>query len=150
MSEYLDQISAYFETVPLWPFLLFGALGVVALGIEIVNRKRRADAIHNFRYTIEIELAGMYPKPVNWPRNVDTFLRARLPEMQENFEVMRIFLPQDLLLGYNTAWNKYRDFCLEITDEKCIAPEQPSSNEPDPKEVFHKLVSDLLAYANKV
>ncbi|MDP1559450.1 MAG: hypothetical protein Q8K59_06170 [Nitrosomonas sp.] len=150
MSEYLDQISVYFETVPLWPFLLFGVLGIAALAIEVVNRKRKADAIHNFRYTIETELAGMYPKSVNWPKNVDTYLRARLPEMQENFEVMRVFLPQDLLLAYNTAWNKYRDFCLAITDEKCAATESSLDNEPDPKEVFHRLVSDLLEFAQKV
>jgi hypothetical protein len=158
LSEFLDQISTYFETVPLWPFLLFGVLGIVAVFVEILNRKRRADAIANFRYTIETELASMYPKLIRWPKNINTYLCSRLPEMQHNFEVLRVFLPQDRLRIYNIDWNNYRDFCRNITDEKIAAAEQPSdeasdakqnsSKKPDPKEVFHKLVTDLLGHTN--
>ncbi len=147
MNEIIDQISGYFETVPLWPFVLFGFLGLVAVFVEILNRKRRADAIDNFRYTIETELADMYPQ-------------HRLPGMQQNFEVLRVFLPQDRLLSYNTDWNNYCDFCRNITDEKIAAAEQSSASDPsegtkqsthkesDPKEVFHKLVADLLKHTH--
>ena len=159
MEEYLDQISRYFETVPLWPFFLLGVVGLVAIAVEIVNRKRREQAIDSFRYTIETELASMYPRHIRWPENVNQYLCARLPEMQHNFEVLRIFIPQDQLLSYNTAWNKYCDFCRNITDEICAASEQPANiqsgnetsataDENDPKKVFHKLVSDLLAFTN--
>lgn len=150
MNEYLDQISSYFETVPLWPFFLFGALGVVAVFVDIVNRKRKSDAIFNYRHTIETELAGMYPKPTNWPKNVNQFLCSRLPEMQDNFEVMRVFLPQDLLFSYNDDWNKYRDFCISITDEKCAATAELAEGEPDPKVVFQTLVANLLKYTHKM
>ena len=156
MSEYLDQISMYFETVPLWPFLLFGVLGTVAVFVEILNRNRRADAISSFRDTIETELASMYPKHIRWPKNINTYLCSRLPEMQHNFEVLRVFLPQDRLRSYNIDWNNYCDFCRNITDEKLSAAEQSSdeasdakqnnSKEPDPKEVFHKLVTNLLEH----
>ena len=57
VSENISQIAGYFETVPMWPFVLFGILGLVAIFVEILNRKRRANAIDNFRYTIETELA---------------------------------------------------------------------------------------------
>lgn len=147
MSENLDQLAAYFENVPLWPFLLFGLLGVVALFVEILNRKRRENAIANFRYTIETELANMYPRHICWPKNVNTYLCSRLPEMQQNFEVLRVFLPQDRLLSYNTAWNSYCDFCRNITDEQCNpvrSSDEDFATEPDPKVVFHKLVTDLL------
>ncbi len=156
MSEFIDQISGYFETVPLWPFLLFGILGTVAVFVEILNRKRRSDAIAGFRETIEAELSSMYPKHIRWPKNIDTYLCSRLPEMQQNFEVLRVFLPQDRLRSYNEDWNNFRDFCHSINDEKLSAAEQPSDEasdtkqntrkEPDPKEVFHKLVSDLLEH----
>ena len=158
MNENIDQIAGYFETVPLWPFVLFGLLGLVAVFVEILNRKRRADAIDNFRYTIETELTALYPKHKGWPRDITTYLCSRLPEMQHNFEVLRIFIPQDRLLSYNTDWNNFRDFCRTITDEKCAAAEQLSSpdntagtqktthKEPDPKEVFHKLVENLLKH----
>ena len=150
MNEILDQISFYFETVPLWPFYLFGILCVAALGIEVVNRKRKQDALFNYRHTIDTELSGMYPKPINWPKNVNNYLCARLPEMQDNFETLRVFLPQDLLAEYNKDWNDYRDFCIAITDEKCLAHDESTDGEPDPKEVFHTLITNLLKYPNKM
>ena len=149
MSEYLDQIAGYIETVPLWPFVLFAVIGIFSLAIGVVNRKRRLDAVNNFRYTLESELAGMYPRPINWPNNVNKYLCDRLPEMQENFEILRLFIPQDDLLQYNEDWNNYRDFCFEITDEKCIEADQSPDIEPHPKEVFCTLVSNLLRHAKK-
>lgn len=160
MNENIDQIAGYFETVPLWPFVLFGLLGLVAVFVEILNRKRRANAIDNFRYTIETELVALYPKHKGWPRDINTYLCSRLPEMQQNFEVLRVFIPQDRLLSYNTDWNNFCDFCRTITDEKCAVAEQPSPSdgtagtqktthkEPDPKEVFHKLVENLLKHTH--
>jgi len=161
LDENLNQIAGYFETVPLWPFILFGAVGLVAVFVEILNRKRRAMAIENFRYTIETELASMYPKHIRWPKNVNAYLTSRLPEMQQNFEVLRVFIPQDRLLSYNTDWNNFCDFCRSITDEKCAAAEQyapqdsssaqhpsPATNEPDPREVFHTLIVNLLKHTN--
>lgn len=160
MDENINQITGYFETVPLWPFVLFGFLGLVAVFVEILNRKRRANAIDNFRYTIETELAVLYPTHKGWPRNINTYLCSRLPEMQQNFEVLRVFIPQDRLLSYNTDWNNFCDFCRNITDEKCAIAEQPPASdhaaatkqsinkEPDPKELFHQLVSDLLKHTN--
>lgn len=160
MNENIDQIAGYLETVPLWPFVLFGFLGLVALFVEILNRKRRDNAIDNFRYTIETELAALYPKHKIWPKNINAYLCSRLPEMQQNFEVLRVFIPQDRLLSYNTDWNNYCDFCRTITDEKCTAAEQPSSpdntadaqkadqKEPDPKVVFHQLVENLLKHTH--
>ncbi|PTN11269.1 hypothetical protein [Nitrosomonas aestuarii] len=159
MEAYTEQISKYFETVPLWPFFLLGFVVLVAIAIEAVNRKRRQEAIEGFRQTIETELASMYPKHIRWPENINQYLCSRLPEMQYNFEVLRGFIPQDRLLSYNTAWKNYCDFCRNITDEKCAASEQPanersdaaqlsSNNASDPKSEFHKLISDLLAFTN--
>lgn len=154
MNESFEQIAVYFETVPLWPFLIFGFLGVVALMIDIVNRKRRTYAIENFRATIEEELADMYPVHKRWPKNINHYLTARLPEMHQNFEVLRVFIPQKNLPEYNADWNNFRDFCRSLTDEKIAAAEQstisgqPPSNEPDPKEVFHKLIENLLKHTH--
>ncbi len=149
MSEYLDQIHLYFEEVPLWPFALLFVLGIIGAGVDVVNRKRRADAIDNFIYTIETEFSGMYPKTVNWPENIDTYLGERLPEMQANFETLRIFLPQKQLSQYNIDWNNYCDFCRNISDEKCNA-ENISESEPDPRETFKTLISELLKYTDKL
>lgn len=148
VEEFIEQVSTYFVAVPLWPFALLGLLGLIAVFVEIMNRKRRSMALDNFHYTIEKELSGMYPRPVNWPQNVSQYLCDRLPMMQKNFEVLRVFIPQKRLLSYNTAWNNYCDFCRNITDEECIPGNAASDrNEPDPKAVFHRLVSELLAQA---
>ncbi len=153
MDESLNQIAVYFETVPLWPFLLFGLLGVVAIMVDIVNRKRCAIAIENFRLTIEMEFAEMYPVHKRWPKNIDHYLTARLPEMYQNFEVLRVFIPQKNLLSYNTDWNNFRDFCRAITDEKIAVAEQSAADtnpiadrEPDPKVVLHDLITKLLKH----
>lgn len=156
VSENISQIAGYFETVPMWPFVLFGILGLVAIFVEILNRKRRANAIDNFRYTIETELADLYPRHKGWPKNINIYLCSRLPEMQENFEVLRVFIPQDRLASYNEDWNNFRDFCRNITDEQCAGTEPDQTDDtktvvkkqPDPKETFHKLVSDLLKHTN--
>ncbi len=114
--------------------------------VDIVNRKRRAMAIENFRYTIETELADMYPQHKRWPANINHYLTARLPEMYQNFEVLRVFIPQKNLLQYNTDWNNFRDFCRTLTDEKIAAAEQNTANEPDPKVVFNQLVANLMKH----
>ena len=150
MNEYTDQISTYFETVPLWPFFILALFGLVSLSVEVVNRKRKADSIFNYRDTIEVEFSGMYPKLINWPKNINKYLCARLPEMHDNFETLRVFLPQDLLKEYNKDWNTYRDFCISITDEKCLAHDESPDNEPDPKEVFRTLITNLLKYPDKM
>ena len=152
MDESINQIIEYFENIPLWPFLLFSLLGLAAAFVEILNRKRRANAVDNFRYTIETELVALYPKHKGWPRNISAYLCSRLPEMQHNFEVLRVFIPQDRLRSYNADWNNFCEFCRTITDEKCAIAEQTSLEgnstlrEPDPKEIFHKLVENLLRH----
>lgn len=154
-DENINQIVGYFETLPLWPLILLGLLGAVAVFVEIINRKRRALAVDNFRYTFEKELADMYPKHKRWPKNINHYLTSRLPEMYHNFEVLRVFIPQDRLLSYNTDWNKFRDFCRDITDERIAAAEQNSTTtnqsantEPDPKVEFHQLISNLLKHTH--
>jgi len=156
LEEYLEQISKYFENVPLWPFYLLGFIGFVALAIEVVNRKRREDAIDCFREMFELGLPGLYPEHTRWPENVNGYLCSRLPMMQQNFEVLRVFVPQKQLREYNVAWTKYRDFCLNITDEMCTSDGHSTAESPDKQTTgkkddlvkeFHQLISDLLVYA---
>lgn len=158
MEEYLGQVSKYFENVPLWPFFLLAFVGLVSLAIEATNRKRREDAIRNFREMFETDLAELYPNHTRWPNNVNGYLCSRLPDMQQNFEVLRVFIPQKKLLEFNTAWNRYCDFCRNITDEKCAMGQSASAN-PDGgqssaqgggealKKEFHQLITDLLEFA---
>ena len=94
MNENITQISTYLEMVPSWAIALFTFAIVVGIFIEIINRKRRFYAIDNFRNTIETEFAALYPNHKVWPKNIQEFFAARMPEMHHDFEVLRLFIPQ--------------------------------------------------------
>lgn len=148
MNEYTDQIAAYFTHVPMWPLVLLGA-GIVVAGIyEMFTRKRRAEAAEEFRSAILSTLSGLYPEPTNWPKSIDTYLRARLPVMHEIIEDFKPNVRQEDLPAYNRDWDNYYEFCRnEVTDDKCEAAEMNPDREPNPKKTFHRLVSNLLHYA---
>ena len=149
MNEFSDQISAYFSHVPMWPLVLLGA-GIVVAGIyEMFTRKRRTEAAEEFRSAILSTLSGLYPEPTNWPRSIDTYLRARLPVMHEIIEDFRSNVRQQDIPAYNRDWDNYQEFYLnEINDDKCIAAETNPDRESDPKKTFHRLVSNLLRHAD--
>ncbi|SEK32377.1 hypothetical protein [Nitrosovibrio tenuis] len=148
MNEYTDQIAEYFNKVPMWPLVLL-AVGIVIVGIyELIRRKRHAEAVNEYRSAILSTLSGLYPKPTNWPRNIDTYLCARLPVMQEIIENFKPDVAQEDIKAYNKDWDNYCHFCrAEVTDEKCIVADGNSGQEPNPKDKFHTLVSNLLRYA---
>jgi hypothetical protein len=147
MNEYTDQIAGYFNKVPMWPLALLG-VGIVIAGIyELIHRKQHAAAVDEFRAAILSTLSGLYPEPTHWPKSIDTYLRARLPVMQEIIENFRSDLPQEQIKAYNEDWDHYYQFCrFEVTDEKCESAEANPA-EPDPKKKFRALVSNLLHYA---
>ena len=151
MDNYLDQIIKYFIMVPLWPFTLLGFIIVIAIGVEIINRRRRADTVDYYDTTFRAELAGLYPVPTHWPEDLSAHLRTRLPVMREAFESLKSFIPQNQLRDYNIAWNKFYDFCRMngAIDEKQADTTTPSEAEHDAKQAFHQLVTDLLAYTDQ-
>jgi hypothetical protein len=147
-----DQISQYFSEVALWPFVLLGLVILFALGVELLNRRRRVDAVDYYDTTFKTELAGLYPHPTDWPEDLALHLRASFPLMRDAFENLRSFIPQDQLHDYNLAWNKFYDFCRmngEINENQAGTTTSPIEAEYDPKQAFHQLVSDLLAYTEQ-
>lgn len=149
MNEYTDQISGYFDKVPMWPLVLLAVAIVISAVYELIHRKRLADAANDFRSAILTTLSGLYPEPTNWPKSIDTYLCARLPVMQEIIDDFKPSVRQESLPAYNRDWDNYYKFCrAEVTDDKCTAAELNPGNEPDPKDKFHTLVSNLLRYAS--
>jgi len=148
MDEFLNQISGYFTRVPIWPLALL-AVAITCAGIyEPFRRKRYAIAANNFRLSIHSILSGLYPEPVNWPKDIGVYLRDRLPAMLEVVEDFRYDVPQERIAVYNKNWHSYCQFCNEITDDKCTAAELNPSDASDPKQVFHILVSNILRHEN--
>ncbi len=148
MNDYTDQIAQYFNKVPMWPLVLLAA-GLVVVGIyELIRRKRHAEAVDEFHSAILSTLSGLYPKPINWPKNIDTYLCARLTVMQEIIDDFKPEVAQEDIKAYNRDWDNYYHFCrTEVTDEKCAAADIDPDQESNPKKKFHTLVSNLLRHA---
>ncbi len=147
MNEFTDQISAYFSHMPMWPMLLL-ALIVIVIGIyEVVDRRRQVSAADNFRSTILKALSGLYPEPVNWPKDIEAYLFARLPAMREAFEDFRRHVPQENLRDYNKDWDNYCRFFYTVASADHRPGAEPASGkDQDPQKTFHTLVSNLLRH----
>jgi hypothetical protein len=145
MDAFVNQISGYFSKVPGWPFVLM-ALALICAGLfELYNRKRHAAAANRFRLSIHSVLSGLYPEPVNWPKDINVYLCERLPAMQGVIEEFRYRVPQEDIPKYNKDWQSYIQFCDEITDDSCNE-EDPNSSEVSKKQIFHTLVSNMLRH----
>jgi hypothetical protein len=148
MNEYTDQISGYFNQMPMWPLVLLAAALVFSSIYELFQRRIHNQAVRDYRARILSVLSGLYPEPTNWPKSIDTYLCARLTVMQEIIEEFKPYVPQKDLPAYNRDWDNYIHFCrAEVTDDQCTAAELNPGSEPSPKKKFHHLVSNLLSYA---
>lgn len=148
MNEYTDQISGYFNQVPMWPLVLLAAALVFSGIYELFQRRLHAQAVRDYRTRMLSTLAGLYPEPANWPKSIDTYLRARLPVMEEIILDFKPYVPQKDLPAYNRDWDEYIHFCrAEVTDDQCAAAELDPGSVSNPKKKFHHLVSNLLSYA---
>ena len=145
MDAFFNQIAGYFTEVPGWPFVLI-AFALICAGLfEIYNRKRHARAVNRFRLSIHSILSGLYPEPLNWPKDIDVYLCEKLPAMQRVIEEFRYRVPQADIPKYNKDWHSYYKFCDEITDDSCNT-EDLNSGEVSKKQIFHTLVSNILSH----
>ncbi len=156
MEKYIEQILLYFQEAPIWPFLLFGLVGVVAVGVEFVNRRRRADAVAYYDSIFREELVGLYPVATRWPDDLVAHMQQRLPILRDAFETLRNFIPQDQLRKYNVAWNKFYEFSRtggleqENTSEDSVQePEAVQARQQQQQQTFQQLVADLLIYTEQ-
>jgi hypothetical protein len=150
MDEAVAQVLQYFNLVPRWIWVLFFAVIVVAFVGEMLHRRRAASAGRDFRADVLSIVAGLYPQPSRWPREIDTYLQLRLPAMQQVVDAFRPFVPQEKLMGYTRTWESYVRFCQdEVNDAKCdAASASPDRASEDPKKRFYALVTELLGYAD--
>lgn len=148
MTEFTEQISAYFSHMPMWPLALLALIVAVIAVYELVDRKRRISAAEDFRSTILVALSGLYPEPAFWPEDIEAHLYTRLPAMREAFENFRQYVPQENLRKYNKDWECYCRFFYTVeSDEKYPAAEPAPAKDMDPKKTFRALVANLLRHA---
>ncbi|SDY74236.1 hypothetical protein SAMN05421881_105820 [Nitrosomonas halophila] len=163
MENIIEQVTLYFQEVPDWPLTLLGFVIVVAVVVEIINRRRRGDAVEYYDSVFLEELIGLYPIATRWPDNFVAFMQPRLPIMRDAFDNLRGFIPQDQLRDYNIVWNKFYEFSrtgrLEEADIHQESPEGTMTEEAQQlllqqqrqqqQLIFQQLVSDLLSYTQQ-
>ena len=152
METYIEQILLYFKEVPDWPLTLLGVIILVALGVEYVNRRRRADAVEYYDSVFLEELTGLYPNATRWPDDFVAYMQPRLPIMRDAFDMLRNFLPQDQLRDYNIAWNDFYEFSRAGRLGRGALDEDTQDAEIEQaqqQKIFQQMVSELLAYTKQ-
>jgi hypothetical protein len=153
LETYIEQVLLYFKAVPDWPLTLLGFVILVALGVEYINRRRRADAVEYYDSIFLEELAGLYPNATRWPDDFVAYMQPRLPIMRDAFDMLRNFLPQDQLRDYNIAWNNFYGFSRTGRLERGALDEDTSQDaeieQAQQQQIFQQMVSELLAYTKQ-
>lgn len=117
--------------------LIVSSLGFMGVSYFIAARK--------FHDTIRNELEGLYPTPVNWPKDSSAIyyiLEEKYPRLENAVHKFRGHLPSFLLSGFDNAWLQYhKDYYQYMPFH---------DNTETYKETFKKNVNRLLKYAKQI
>jgi len=99
--------------------VLIGALLTYHFSLRLseINAKRQASLriISSFHQ----ELSDIYPTPVNWPSDIDYFLRSKFTVLQAAIGEFRHHLPVDEWEGFDNAWFAYYCSTGRDVDRQC-------------------------------
>jgi hypothetical protein len=118
---------------------------IVLLGVHRHNAFRAAST--KYRSTFLETLRQVYPHPVQWPANIDHFLRGVFPTLQAAVAEFRAFVPWYRRRSYDAAWFAYRCSTGREVDLQCYHHYMGFGGDPDPKKMFKSNVDRLLSYA---
>ncbi|BBL33949.1 hypothetical protein Nstercoris_00177 [Nitrosomonas stercoris] len=159
MDKVIEQISLYIHDAPIWPFALLGVILLVTMGVDVLNHRRREEAVEYFETVFHEELIGLYPIVTRWPDNLATYMQPRLPVLRDAFEVLRNFIPQEQLREYNRAWNRFYQFSRlggndqirqsNLSEAEETDLEEGQSEQHQQQQDFQKMVADLLVYTEQ-
>jgi hypothetical protein len=84
------------------------------------KQQRVAAACAEFRQTFHQELAGLYPRPSEWPRGtgIEPRLRKSFPGLQAAVATFRPFVPDHRKSAFDYAWLVYRTSTKREIDEQ--------------------------------
>jgi len=84
---------------------------------EINSRKEAARKIISTFYQ---ELSDVYPYPINWPDDIDAFLRSKFTILNAAVGEFRHYLPKEKWEGFDHAWFRfYNATGREIDNKNC-------------------------------
>ena len=122
---------------------IIGAI-LLALFVGWINGRnnrinRLAISSDKFRNTFIKELEDIYPHPVNWPENIDGFLRTKFTALQAAVKLYGDILPWHKRYFFYKAWFRYRCATGRKIDTQSYLHYIPTSGVSliNGKEIFH-------------
>ena len=152
MGSQMELFGINFSHTIVW------ILGIVGTGVTLLvghrlavardRTKRIADACSSFRNTWSSELGSIYPIPVQWPVDIDAFLRRAFPKLQAAVLNFRCFLPWYRRWAFDRAWLRYYS-AYRRRGEQCYHHYMAYSSNPGYRDVFKYNVDALLVFAKQ-
>ena len=125
---------------------LIGIVGAVTGAYFTVRYQLKKNAEQLFSDCILDLLVGMYPEPINWPRNSHSLLQEKIPSILLAVEKFSFHLTPKEGVALHNAFEKYKKFCTTINDGEIFARPlyQESMPSIDQLAIFKRHVSALL------
>lgn len=129
---------------------VLGALigGVISIVVQKYISRRAAAKI--FREGVIDALGSFYPPPGDWSMNFEAKLRGAVPEIEKHVTKFRYYVPRREQKAYDSDWNAFRSYCLEMNSYKSLAsklyPSMRPDNERNPQDIFYEKLENLLRH----
>ena len=119
----------------------------LSLQLAAINAKRQAS--QRLISTFHRELGDLYPALVNWPENIDGFLRSKFTALNCATGEFRHYLPHNEWDSFDKAWFGYYCSTGREIDKQCqdYTHYMPFGSNPKYKENFKDNIDNLLKFA---
>lgn len=86
---------------------LVGALITYRLSIQLAKMNSRSDINKQLIHVFTSELADVYPTPVNWPPDIEVYLKEHFSNLQSAIGSFRLHLSEKERASFDSVWLKY-------------------------------------------
>ncbi|MCK7599088.1 hypothetical protein M0G74_17575 [Microbulbifer sp. CAU 1566] len=86
---------------------LLGSILTYRLSVNLSDRSHRLLASRKLVSVFAKELADVYPTSVNWPENIDGYLRQKFTILQAAVSEFRFSLPESEWAAFDREWFNY-------------------------------------------
>jgi hypothetical protein len=84
-----------------------GALITYRLSVQLAKMNNRSDINKQLIHVFTTELADVYPTPVNWPADIERYLKEHFSNLQSAIGSFRLHLSEKERSSFDSAWLKY-------------------------------------------
>lgn len=98
---------------------LLGAWIAYRFSLKLADINARREANRRLIAAFHRELADIYPTPVNWPKDIDNFLRSKFSNLQAAVGEFRHHLPIQECEDFDRAWFNYYCSTGRDVDRSC-------------------------------